>query len=59
MKEKCFQLPAKGLAVLVAFKTTRANPGMYGGGGGGGGGPPPHKVFLEDKTPAPVVFSSC
>ena len=45
MKEKCFQLPAKGLAVLVAFKTTRANPGMYGGGGGGAVDAPPPKGF--------------
>ena len=34
-----------------------------GGGGGGGGCHPPRKVFLsfflEDKTSAPDVFSSC
>ena len=35
----------------------------YRGGEGGGWMPPPHKVFLsfflEDKTSAPDVFSSC
>ena len=30
-----------------------------GGGGGWWWMPPLDKVFLEDKTPAPVVFSSC
>ena len=50
------------------FKTTRVNPWMYKGREGGGGGgwvdaTPPYGFseffFLEDKTAAPVIFSSC
>ena len=50
---------------LIKFGEFLGSSGTYnrGGGGGGGGMPTPRKVFLsfflEDKTSAPDVFSSC